>query len=268
MKAIIILLLTCFLTVETSSQICIVCRDQPPPSFSIRAVGCIPNYTGGCGGLDAICDSTFGPSNYSSQSYCATPADCSGLPPTECPYILPVELSAFNLRIIEDYVKLEWETLSELNNLGFEIKRGSNANEWQTIGFVEGNGTSLETHYYFFEDKTPVDGINYYRLRQVDLDGNHQFSEIVSINFEKLVSTTLIYPNPSTGIFKIKYSANKQDKQIERLAIISPEGKLIDEHINIPIQSEISIETLSPGIYVVKMQWKSGQRDILRLIVE
>ena len=102
---------------------------------------------------------------------------------------LPVELSYFEVK---------------QNNLGFEIQRSTDGQNWNTIDFVEGLGTTTITQEYLYTDETAFLGDNYYRLKQIDFDGQFSFSSIEHINLslpqQKYIN---IYPNPSHGNFTI-----------------------------------------------------------------
>ena len=115
---------------------------------------------------------------------------------------LPVELTDFKAAVNGQTILLQWQTASEENNAGFEIQRSSNPEEsesnWEVIGFVTGNGTSLAKHNYEFIDNTPFKSLNYYRLKQIDFDGQFEYSNIVTINSQKEPQSNkiAIYPNP------------------------------------------------------------------------
>jgi len=89
---------------------------------------------------------------------------------------LPVELSNFKANRKEQSIQLLWETQSEINNQGFEIQRSTN-NAWHKIDFINGNGNSTHRNSYSSIDKSPIEGINYYRLKQLDFDGKFEYSE-------------------------------------------------------------------------------------------
>ena len=77
---------------------------------------------------------------------------------------LPVELTSFTAKAENNNVMLNWETATELNNLGFEIQRSKELNPlisgWHTLGFVKGRGTSVTSSSYSFTDKNPYRGNN------------------------------------------------------------------------------------------------------------
>lgn len=120
---------------------------------------------------------------------------------------LPVELRSFSGEFLNGNIALNWRTETELNNYGFEIQRATiplrsrNTNaivSWENIGFVEGHGNSNSKNYYSFVDSNPFNGINKYRLKQMDSDGSFVYSEIVEVegNIPAEFKLSQNYPNP------------------------------------------------------------------------
>lgn len=96
---------------------------------------------------------------------------------------LPVKLISFDATVNkENTVDLNWATASELDNAYFEVERSSDAVDFSPIAKVEGAGNSTNTIQYHTTDNNPLNGMSYYRLKQVDLDGNFAYSEIVSVS--------------------------------------------------------------------------------------
>ncbi|NNG25988.1 MAG: hypothetical protein HKM87_00565, partial [Ignavibacteriaceae bacterium] len=89
---------------------------------------------------------------------------------------VPVELTSFTAEVIENKVQLQWQTASELNNLGFEIERKSDKDEWRMIGFKDGKGTTTEIqNYEFIDELFGVESEHFsYRLKQIDFDENFE----------------------------------------------------------------------------------------------
>jgi hypothetical protein len=123
---------------------------------------------------------------------------------------IPVELNSFTASVNERNVTLNWSTASEKNNSGFEIQKKSN-NEFYTIGFVEGNGTTTELNEYTYSDKNLETGTYYYRLKQVDFDGTSSFSDEIKVEVSAPSEFTLNqnYPNPFNPSTRIKYQLDK-----------------------------------------------------------
>jgi hypothetical protein len=97
---------------------------------------------------------------------------------------LPVRLVAFNVRAVGRTAQLQWRTASETDNAGFYIERSANGLNWNDIGFVDGNATTFEAQDYVFRDENPLEGVNYYRLRQTDFDGKIERSRVQTVQFE------------------------------------------------------------------------------------
>lgn len=99
--------------------------------------------------------------------------------------VLPVELSSFTAMASEKAVNLSWTTATEVNNYGFEVERSVYAdNDFQTIGFVQGNGNSNSPKQYSYSDNTLAKpGRYYYRLKQLDNDGRFEYSSVAEVNF-------------------------------------------------------------------------------------
>lgn len=124
--------------------------------------------------------------------------------------LLPVELIGFSARETSGKVALEWRTASELNNAAFEIQRstGNSNHDWEAIGNVTGHGTSLVEHAYSFTDVRPQSGENYYRLKQMDMDGSYEYSEVVSVNMAKMQREMRIFPNPATDFITLNFDTD------------------------------------------------------------
>ncbi len=125
---------------------------------------------------------------------------------------VPVELTSFYAKLADNKILLKWATASELNNYGFEIERKDGGTEkWDKIGFVNGKGSSGELSNYSFNDKSPLAGKSYYRLKQIDFDGSYKYSEVVSVEYKGVASYELSqnYPNPFNPSTVINYSIAK-----------------------------------------------------------
>jgi hypothetical protein len=117
--------------------------------------------------------------------------------------VVPVELVSFTSRLGKDGVYLNWITVTETNNYGFEIERTSSAiqasqEEWIKIGFINGSGSTTESKYYSFIDDEVLTGYFSYRLKQLDFDGSFEYSNIIEleVSIPDKFELSQNYPNP------------------------------------------------------------------------
>ena len=120
--------------------------------------------------------------------------------------LLPIELISFTAKRINEKVKLEWQTLSEKNNDYFIIEHSLNGINYEEIKRVKGEGNSSKLINYEALDETPDDQISYYRLKQVDYNGQYNYSDIVSIDADNSkASISQIAPNPTSASISFNF---------------------------------------------------------------
>ncbi len=180
---------------------------------------------------------------------------------------VPVELVNFSANIVGKKVELNWQTVSEKNNKGFEIERKDAGgkgqyNLWKKIGFVEGTGTSSKLHSYKFSDDPDVKGtktIYQYRLKQIDLDGSFRYSEtiVAEISIPSEFTLEQNYPNPFNPSTTIKYSIPKSSNVT--LKIFDVLGREIETLVNEAkkagtYEAVFDASEFASGIYFYKLQ--------------
>ncbi len=170
---------------------------------------------------------------------------------------LPVELTSFNVTIVNNGVYLNWQTATEVNNYGFEVERSKNDN-WQKIGFVQGHGNSNSPKEYSFIDKPFGDNRFYYRLKQIDTDGKYEYSpEVeVSLNVPSEFSVKQNFPNPFNPTTKIEFSIPLDNHvEIKVYNVLGMEvASLLNERSQAGRHSvEFNASNLASGIYFYKV---------------
>lgn len=124
-------------------------------------------------------------------------------------FIVPVELSSFTSNVNGNSVTLNWSTATEKNNFGFDVERRVIGEEWNKIGFVNGNGTSLKINEYSFTDSKLSVGNYNYRIKQLDFDGTYKYYELsgeIEIGSPEYYSLSQNYPNPFNPTTAINYA--------------------------------------------------------------
>ncbi len=185
--------------------------------------------------------------------------------------ILPVDLLSFDAKArSNNTVEVVWTTASEINSDRFEIERSSDGENWKYIGQVPAAGNSNREIDYSYFDTEPLSGISYYRLVQVDLNGDVDVSETRMVRFDEMLAEEmiLVYPNPSSGSFTVEMIVleNNQGK----LLLVNPLGQTIRNWsfgaTELGHQS-INVEGLSAGSYLVLWERPTGLSSV-KLIVK
>ncbi|MBK7096463.1 MAG: T9SS type A sorting domain-containing protein [Saprospiraceae bacterium] len=187
-----------------------------------------------------------------------TGADCQAA-------LLPIDLLNWDALKKEKIVYLKWTTASETNNDYFEIERSTDVINWRAILKIQGHGDSKEIHNYNVVDNYPLEGDNYYRLKQTDFDGTHKYSRVKIIkNYD---NELILYPNPVEDI--LSYKVTDPSKQFS-LEIINSSGKIVETH-KIPDNSffdnQLNISHLDKGVYLLKyINTQNHQAKVYKMI--
>ncbi|MBK7500710.1 MAG: S8 family peptidase [Ignavibacteriales bacterium] len=181
---------------------------------------------------------------------------------------LPVELTSFSALAIGQTVKLNWNTATEINNYGFEIERKvaslqSAIYNYEKIGFINGNGNSNSPKSYSYQDNGVSAGKYLYRLKQIDNDGQFEYSEEIEIDLGLPTEYELTqnYPNPFNPSTKIRYSIPNVGSGLAQtvLKVYDVLGNeiatLVDDYRAAgSYEVEFDASSLSTGVYFYKLQ--------------
>ena len=165
---------------------------------------------------------------------------------------LPFKLLSFTAtNVNNDYVSLLWSTSMEQNVDHFEIERSTDRNSFTTVASVKAVGQSDIPQYYSAKDEQPSQGINFYRLKEVDLDGKFYYSSVVPVQFGK-ENAPLMYPNPSSALVTIVAGS----EPVSEIMIYDALGKQLKRIDNTGGSTSITVNIggFGNGIYIVQIK--------------
>ena len=165
---------------------------------------------------------------------------------------LPVELVNFSARIVEKITEIRWSTSSETNNDYFVIERSADGHSFAEIGRVDGAGTVREPHAYTYLDRQPAPGLNYYRLRQVDVDGQFSLGPLRSV-WLGVAGQARVFPSPADTYIRIQWAETGKDGATT-WELFDAAGRLLmngraEESETV---TEIPVQHLLPGAYLIR----------------
>lgn len=177
---------------------------------------------------------------------------------------LPVSLTEFKGSKTSLGNLLSWTTLSETDNQYFELERSRDGVNFSFLKRVAGAGTSTEKLSYSYLDTEPLEGVNYYRLKQVDKDGAYSYSEnIVAINSQLSAEGLKLYPNPGLGIVNIQLPSEVSGAAIN---VYSQAGKLVKSYSDVSGSTHaVNISEQAAGVYFIQVIQK-GKSDFIKYI--
>jgi hypothetical protein len=163
------------------------------------------------------------------------------------PTPLPVKLTTFVGQATPTGVSLTWETATEHNAAHFVVERAESAStEFRALGQVKSAGTSMQAKRYQFVDATPG-GLRYYRLRQVDLDGQESFSQVVAVKTDPQSATLTAYPSPATDMVTVVGPAGTTVHVFDHLG-----HQVQTAQISLAQMQQFDVRSLPNGVYVVQ----------------
>lgn len=180
---------------------------------------------------------------------------------------LPVELMSFTTVCLDNDVAIKWTTASENNSMHFIVETSTDALNWDILSVVPAAQFSTSILNYAITHVGAAREKNYYRLKQVDLDGAVEFFNVIYANCGNVAGNPVVFPNPSNGDFTIDFSGAEM-KGVVQLSIMNTEGKEIS---NREVNLEEGVNTYQfnnmepqPGIYYLKIVDTTGRSFIIK----
>jgi|GEM_PF-707274 len=172
---------------------------------------------------------------------------------------LPINLVSFTAVKDNGRVKLRWVTSAEVNNMGFDIEHSADGKNWSTIDFVKSKSleaVSASPLIYDYSHSGVINGVNFYRLKQIDIDGKFEYSDIASVNFEGKGSVS-IFPNPVQKSGTLNFAGLGQSSLIEIYDMTG--SRVFYKNLN-KTNEQVDMTTFASGIYnVVVKNLDSGE---------
>jgi hypothetical protein len=165
----------------------------------------------------------------------------------KCDITAPVELLSFSATEQAGKVRLAWATATEKDNAYFVVERSSDGTDFSEVGRVAGQGTTNVQQTYFFEDPRPESGMNYYRLRQTDLDGTSTLSPVRNVVIENPAAVVL-FPNPTSGQLFIESTGSGSEPLLVRILNSLNQEVLVQ---TIYSGEAVDVSRLPTGMYMV-----------------
>ncbi|HEX8656213.1 MAG TPA: T9SS type A sorting domain-containing protein, partial [Hymenobacter sp.] len=186
------------------------------------------------------------------------------------PVPLPVTLVKFLAARQGTAVRVAWATASEQNSAYFVVQRSADGRTFRDLQRVAAQGNSTSRHDYAALDATPLAGLSYYRLRQVDNDSTKNYSPAVAVRFEdqQLTPTLVAYPNPATAQ-GFQVLATNLGTTGGTVQVFDNVGRLVLTHVAATAEATIQpSRPLASGIYFVTWQTADGLKLTTKVAVE
>ncbi len=170
---------------------------------------------------------------------------------------LPVTLSGFNASVQNNTsVLLTWQTANEQNVVKFVIEHSTDGNTFLPIGIENAKGMSNSVLNYSTVDKQPLNGLNFYRLKMIDGDGNIRYSKIVTANISNEVFNFTLFPNPAIDVLYVQANGNNEKATF----IINDAGGRKLKELNVTLNGNTSfsfnVNALPKGTYTLQLHTK------------
>lgn len=178
--------------------------------------------------------------------------------------VLPIHLLSFSGQRVDDAIELKWRTATEINNDYMAVERADHEFGFREIGRVAGVGTTTEPQDYHFIDEAPLAGANYYRLRQVDIDGSVEYHPVIYVDYIETSQATLlqVFPNPAQDQVRAAWKAGND--QAATIRLFNASGQLLQTYrINGEHGThELPVDKLTPGVYYLQLNQGAASEQI------
>lgn len=176
---------------------------------------------------------------------------------------LPVTLTSFSAKPSSGGIALNWTTESELSLDRFEVQRSKEGIDFEHVTAIAANGNISNHSQYGALDDNPYVGYSYYRLKAVDINGEHDYSDLRRVEFRP--TSVEVYPNPASITVNISGFA----EDIEQVRLLDIRGALVRKwHVTNQVHMNASVSNLPVGVYFLELCTKFGAVQSERLVIK
>lgn len=184
----------------------------------------------------------------------------------ELPPGLPITWLSFEAQKKGEASHLKWVTAQEFNNAGFYVERSADGRLFETIASIDAQVEPREINEYVFLDQSPLRGMNYYRIRQVDIDGKSDYSDVRSLSFTNSESIVNFWPNPARESVHIEMpdgiTAAGEIKLFNSAGVMVMSKSFEKEDL----QNSLDLRNVDPGLYSLIIE-SPESRHISKIVV-
>lgn len=173
---------------------------------------------------------------------------------------LPVTMLSFTAKAEESRVKTAWQVKAEMDMKAYVVEHSTDGKHFSEIGMQEATGNNHQDQAYQFYHNNPVEGMNYYRLKQVEKSGAQKYSAVVSVLFSSGRDAVVVYPNPASSYFRITASGS-----IREVMLIDMNGRAVRKYT---VSADYSLSGIMSGAYLVRIVTSDNKVSTKSLLVK
>ena len=180
--------------------------------------------------------------------------------------VLPLNLISFTANCNQQKVELNWQTAAERNTKNFEVQHSTDLKQWEIVNKINAAGNSYEFLNYSSTVNVETNQLNYFRLKQNDLDGSYTYSDVVYADCNSIETThpaINLYPNPTSQ----ELTVNSYSMVLSAIEVTDLLGKTWLSILN-PTNKAINIQNLPAGIYFLKTTDNEGLQQVAKFVKE
>ncbi len=176
--------------------------------------------------------------------------------------VLPITGLKLTLQLSGNTSIVRWTTTTEINTHSFVVERSTDGRNFTDIATKAAAGNSQAARNYQLQDMLLADGIYYYRIRSVDVDGRSRYSEVKSIVYKNDGSSVVVGPNPFSNFINIS-----QLNQVNKIELIDVAGRMIlNKSVRNETNTRLEVGKLPSGIYHLKITQLNGSFSIVKMV--